>query len=602
MPLHPARRDDDAGADRRRPRRSSPTPRPKTRRAAMIARRSRIARIPKHPVHDVERPHDSRARPARSRCGCSGRRDADRPAGARVVPRRRLGDRQPRHARPARAASCATTPTRSSCRSTTGSRPRRSSRPRSTTASPRTSGSLAHAAELGGDPRAHRDRRRQRGRQPRRGRRARRARAAACRSPKLQLLVYPVTDYEFDSPAMIDNAKGYFLEADEHALVLRPLRARRPPTSTTGASRRCARPISRGLAPAVVVTAEYDPLRDQGEAYAARLRDAGVPTEVRARRRPDPRLLRDARRSCRPRKEPWDVVGARRCATRSGRPDCRCIRRRRRSATLMNATEVEMPPERRRVADDAHRLRACYLAMAGGEPEPVFAVEDRDADGVPVRVYRPSPDAEPPGRRRTSTAAAGRSAASSSSTRSRARSRTRRARSSCRSSTGSRPSTRSRRRSTTAGTRSSGRPKHAADVRRRRARGSRSMGDSAGGNLAAVCALLARDAGGPDLALQVLVYPVADCDFDTASYDGNGEGYLLEAEQMQWFFDCYTRRRHDRPHRLADLAAARARSARRRARGRASPPSTTRCATRARRTPTGCATRASPSSSAATTA
>src|SRR5262249_4023557 len=53
--------------------------------------------------------------------------------------------------------------------------------------------------------------------------------------------------------------------------------------------------------------------------------------------------------------------------------------------------------------------------------------------------------------------------------------------------------------------------------------------------------LLARDAGGPDLAMQVLVYPVTDCDFSTASYRDNAEGYLLTAEQMRWFFDCYTR-------------------------------------------------------------
>jgi len=65
-------------------------------------------------------------------------------------------------------------------------------------------------------------------------------------------------------------------------------------------------------------------------------------------------------------------------------------------------------------------------------------------------------------------------------------------------------------------------------------------GDSAGGNLAAVCALLARDAGGPALSLQALVYPVCDVDFETASYVANGEGYLLDLDQMQWFVDCYT--------------------------------------------------------------
>jgi acetyl esterase len=66
-------------------------------------------------------------------------------------------------------------------------------------------------------------------------------------------------------------------------------------------------------------------------------------------------------------------------------------------------------------------------------------------------------------------------------------------------------------------------------------------GDSAGGNLAAVCALLARDAGAPQLALQVLVYPVTDCEFTTESYRANGDGYLLTEQQMRWFFDCYTR-------------------------------------------------------------
>ncbi|MCU1427959.1 MAG: Esterase/lipase [Actinomycetia bacterium] len=66
-------------------------------------------------------------------------------------------------------------------------------------------------------------------------------------------------------------------------------------------------------------------------------------------------------------------------------------------------------------------------------------------------------------------------------------------------------------------------------------------GDSAGGNLSAVCALLARDAGGPRLAMQLLVYPATDAASDTESYRTNGEGYLLELKQMRWFYDCYTR-------------------------------------------------------------
>jgi acetyl esterase len=66
-------------------------------------------------------------------------------------------------------------------------------------------------------------------------------------------------------------------------------------------------------------------------------------------------------------------------------------------------------------------------------------------------------------------------------------------------------------------------------------------GDSAGANLAAVCALLARDAGAPAVALQVLVYPVIDHGFTTESYRENGSGFVLEERQMRWFYDCYTR-------------------------------------------------------------
>ena len=65
-------------------------------------------------------------------------------------------------------------------------------------------------------------------------------------------------------------------------------------------------------------------------------------------------------------------------------------------------------------------------------------------------------------------------------------------------------------------------------------------GDSAGGNLAAVVAQMARDKRGPNIAFQLLVYPVTDgVNFDTASYHDNGEGYLLTADSMHWFWNHY---------------------------------------------------------------
>jgi acetyl esterase len=65
-------------------------------------------------------------------------------------------------------------------------------------------------------------------------------------------------------------------------------------------------------------------------------------------------------------------------------------------------------------------------------------------------------------------------------------------------------------------------------------------GDSAGGNLAAVCALRARDRGGPALAAHVLVYPITDHDMTTGSYREHGdENLMLGAKDMAWFFDHY---------------------------------------------------------------
>jgi len=63
------------------------------------------------------------------------------------------------------------------------------------------------------------------------------------------------------------------------------------------------------------------------------------------------------------------------------------------------------------------------------------------------------------------------------------------------------------------------------------------VGDSAGGHLAAVVALMARDRKGPRIDLQVLIYPITDYNFDTPSYIENKEGYLLTRDLMEWFWN-----------------------------------------------------------------
>ena len=64
-------------------------------------------------------------------------------------------------------------------------------------------------------------------------------------------------------------------------------------------------------------------------------------------------------------------------------------------------------------------------------------------------------------------------------------------------------------------------------------------GDSAGGTLAAVCALHARDRGGPALRAQILLYPVTDLAMISDSYRRNANGYMLTADTMRWFIEQY---------------------------------------------------------------
>lgn len=64
-------------------------------------------------------------------------------------------------------------------------------------------------------------------------------------------------------------------------------------------------------------------------------------------------------------------------------------------------------------------------------------------------------------------------------------------------------------------------------------------GDSAGGNLAASVAIAALERGGPKITKQLLIYPVTDYNFGTASYASNANGYLLTIGSMRWFWNHY---------------------------------------------------------------
>ncbi|HWI81258.1 alpha/beta hydrolase [Ramlibacter sp.] len=79
-------------------------------------------------------------------------------------------------------------------------------------------------------------------------------------------------------------------------------------------------------------------------------------------------------------------------------------------------------------------------------------------------------------------------------------------------------------------------------------------GDSAGGTLAAVCAIMARDAGLP-LALQILIYPNTAPTREAASHERFATGLLLDQEHIDWFFDHYIAPQQRGDWRFAPLVA-----------------------------------------------
>ncbi len=124
--------------------------------------------------------------------------------------------------------------------------------------------------------------------------------------PAFQLLMYPKTSEE-PTRSLELFSEGFFLVDEDMNWFLNAY----APADADPRAYPMLTPDLSGLPPAYVVTAGFDPLRDEGEAYAAALAEAGVPTALRRHGSPDPRLREhDRRLPCGPRRGRRDGRGA----------------------------------------------------------------------------------------------------------------------------------------------------------------------------------------------------------------------------------------------------------------------------------------------------
>jgi acetyl esterase len=93
---------------------------------------------------------------------------------------------------------------------------------------------------------------------------------------RFQLLVYPATDMHFSHSSIDENADGYFLTKADMTWFRGHYCCDEDWSDPRMSPLLATDEAVRGVAPALVITAEYDPLRDEGEAYVAKLQAAGV--------------------------------------------------------------------------------------------------------------------------------------------------------------------------------------------------------------------------------------------------------------------------------------------------------------------------------------